>query len=169
MLSKSNNFISTFIKIWYTVKSRALARITIQGIKSSGGCYKRSQSRSQSGSKSRSQSGSKSGSKSGSQSEFLPTSFMDGRGLVKKDSKRERRMIFYAMQYLPNHIQGMLLFGRSNTLIPTGEGRLFPPITTGPPNVFHIPASMNYVMYARLRRRRRAWNKRRAYNIWQKE
>ena len=36
----------------------------------------------------------------------------------------------------------MLLFGRSNTLIPTGEGRLFPPITTGTPNVFHLPASL---------------------------
>ena len=26
--------------------------------------------------------------------------------------------------------------------IPTGEGRLSPPITTGTPNVFHLPASL---------------------------
>ena len=26
--------------------------------------------------------------------------------------------------------------------IPTGEGRLSPPITTGPLNVFHLPASL---------------------------
>ena len=30
------------------------------------------------------------------------------------------------------------IFGRS--VNPTGEGRLSPPITTGTPNVFHLPA-----------------------------
>ena len=35
------------------------------------------------------------------------------------------------------------IFGRSVNPIPTGEGRLFPPITAGTPNVFHLPASLN--------------------------
>ena len=30
--------------------------------------------------------------------------------------------------------------------IQTGEGRLSPPITTGPPNVFHLPASLNDIL-----------------------
>ena len=34
------------------------------------------------------------------------------------------------------------MFGRSVNPIPTGEGRLSPPITTGTPNVFHLPASL---------------------------
>ena len=36
------------------------------------------------------------------------------------------------------------IFGRSVNPIPTGEGRLFPPNTTGTPNVFHLPASLIY-------------------------
>ena len=32
------------------------------------------------------------------------------------------------------------IFGRSVNPILTGEGRLSPPITTGTPNVFHLPA-----------------------------
>ena len=35
------------------------------------------------------------------------------------------------------------IFGRSVNPIPIGEGRLSPPITTGTPNVFHLPASLN--------------------------
>ena len=35
------------------------------------------------------------------------------------------------------------IFGRSVNPIPTGEGRLSPPITTGTPNVFHLPASLS--------------------------
>ena len=38
------------------------------------------------------------------------------------------------------------IFGRSVNPIPTGEGRLSPTITTGTPNVFHLPASLNYVL-----------------------
>ena len=34
------------------------------------------------------------------------------------------------------------IFGRSVNPIPTGEGRLSPPITTGTPNIFHLPASL---------------------------
>ena len=34
------------------------------------------------------------------------------------------------------------IFCRSVNPIRTGEGRLSPPITTGPPNVFHLPASL---------------------------
>ena len=34
------------------------------------------------------------------------------------------------------------IFGRSNNPIPTGEGRLCPPITTGTPNNFQLPASL---------------------------
>ena len=34
------------------------------------------------------------------------------------------------------------IFGRSVNPIPTGEGRLSPPITTGTPNVFQLPASL---------------------------
>ena len=34
------------------------------------------------------------------------------------------------------------IFGRSVNPIWTGEGRLSPPITTGPLNVFHLPASL---------------------------
>ena len=34
------------------------------------------------------------------------------------------------------------IFGRSVNPIPTGEGRLFPPITTGTPNVFHLPSPL---------------------------
>ena len=33
-------------------------------------------------------------------------------------------------------------FGRSVNPIPTGEDRLSTPITTGTPNVFHLPASL---------------------------
>ena len=32
------------------------------------------------------------------------------------------------------------IFGRSVNPIPTGEGRLSPPVTAGTPNVFHLPA-----------------------------
>ena len=35
------------------------------------------------------------------------------------------------------------IFGTSVNPIPTGEGRLSPPITTGTPNVFHLPASLS--------------------------
>ena len=35
-----------------------------------------------------------------------------------------------------------LIFGRSVNPIPTGEGRLSPPITTGTSKVFHLPASL---------------------------
>ena len=37
---------------------------------------------------------------------------------------------------------GPPIFSRSVNPIRTGEGRLSPPITTGPPNVFHLPASL---------------------------
>ena len=37
------------------------------------------------------------------------------------------------------------IFGRSVNPIPTGEGRLYPPITTGIPNVFHLPASLQLI------------------------
>ena len=33
------------------------------------------------------------------------------------------------------------------TLFKLGEGRLSPPITTGPPNVFHLPASLTYYLH----------------------
>ena len=36
------------------------------------------------------------------------------------------------------------IFGRSVNPSSTGEGRLTPPITTGTPNVFHLPASLIY-------------------------
>ena len=36
----------------------------------------------------------------------------------------------------------LYIFGRSVNPIPTREGRLSPPITTGTPNVFHLPASL---------------------------
>ena len=34
------------------------------------------------------------------------------------------------------------IFGKSVNPIPTGQGRLSPPITTGTPNLFHLPASL---------------------------
>ena len=37
------------------------------------------------------------------------------------------------------------IFGRSVTPIPTEEGRLSPHITTGTPNVFHHPASLQNI------------------------
>ena len=37
------------------------------------------------------------------------------------------------------------IFGRSANPIPTGKGRLSPPITTGTPNVFHLPASLKMI------------------------
>ena len=39
---------------------------------------------------------------------------------------------------------GPPIFGRSVNPIPTEEGRLSPPITTGTPNVFHLSASLTY-------------------------
>ena len=36
------------------------------------------------------------------------------------------------------------IFGRSVNPIRTGEGRLSPPITTGPLNIFHLPASLKF-------------------------
>ena len=42
----------------------------------------------------------------------------------------------------PGGPQDPPIFGRLVNPIPTGEGRLFPPITTGTPNVFHLPASV---------------------------
>ena len=41
------------------------------------------------------------------------------------------------------------IFGRSVNPIPTGEGRLSPPITIGTPNVFHLPASLNRIVWNR--------------------
>ena len=38
-----------------------------------------------------------------------------------------------------------LIFGRSVNPISTGEGRLSPPITTGTPNVFHLPESLSSI------------------------
>ena len=38
---------------------------------------------------------------------------------------------------------GPPIFDRSVNPIPTGEGRLSPPNTTGTPNVFHLPASLH--------------------------
>ena len=37
------------------------------------------------------------------------------------------------------------IFGRSVNPIQTGEGRLSPPITTGTPNVFHLPAPLHVI------------------------
>ena len=37
---------------------------------------------------------------------------------------------------------GAGVIGRIVNPVPTGEGRLSPPITTGTPNVFHLPASL---------------------------
>ena len=37
------------------------------------------------------------------------------------------------------------IFGRSVNPIPTKEGRLPPPITTGTPNVFHLQASLDKI------------------------
>ena len=37
------------------------------------------------------------------------------------------------------------IFGRSFNPIPTGEGRLSPPNTSGTPNVFHLPASLGII------------------------
>ena len=42
------------------------------------------------------------------------------------------------------------LFGRSVNPIPTGEGRLSLPITTGTPNVFHLPASLDLILWVSL-------------------
>ena len=36
------------------------------------------------------------------------------------------------------------IFGRSANPISTGEGRLSPPITTGPSNIFHLLASLQW-------------------------
>ena len=41
---------------------------------------------------------------------------------------------------------GPPIFGRSVNPIPIGEGRLSPPITTGTPNVFHLPASLQWYL-----------------------
>ena len=38
------------------------------------------------------------------------------------------------------------IFVRSFNPIGTGEGRLSPPMTTGTPNVFHLPASLTSSM-----------------------
>ena len=35
------------------------------------------------------------------------------------------------------------IVGRPVNPIPTGEGRLSPPVTPGTPNVFHLPASLH--------------------------
>ena len=40
------------------------------------------------------------------------------------------------------------IFGRSVNPIPTGKGRLSPPITTGTPNDFHLPASLWWLHHA---------------------
>ena len=37
---------------------------------------------------------------------------------------------------------GPPIYGRSVNPFPTGEGRLSQPITTGTPNVFHLPAAL---------------------------
>ena len=59
-------------------------------------------------------------------------------------------LLFKCFNYLsvmpdPGGARGPLaspIFGGSVNPIPTGEGRLSPPITTGTPNVFHLPASL---------------------------
>ena len=38
------------------------------------------------------------------------------------------------------------IFCRSVNPIRTGEGRLSPPITIAPPHVFHLPASLDYLV-----------------------
>ena len=39
------------------------------------------------------------------------------------------------------------IFGRSVNPIPTGEGRSSPPIATGTPNVFHLPALLSVDLF----------------------
>ena len=48
------------------------------------------------------------------------------------------------------------IFGRSVNPIPTGEGRLSPPITTG--NVFHLPASLQIIPHFKRNSWYRFWN-----------
>ena len=48
------------------------------------------------------------------------------------------------------------VFGRIVNPIPTGEGRLSPPITTGTPNVFHLPASL-YLSKNSKKSKRKEW------------
>ena len=60
------------------------------------------------------------------------------------------------------------IFGRSVNPIRTGEGRLSPPITTGPLNVFHLPASLNYKVEIReIRVKIPTWG--RGYQKWPKK
>ena len=42
------------------------------------------------------------------------------------------------------------IFFRSFNPIGTGEGKLSPPITTGTPNVFHLPAALTDTLYGIL-------------------
>ena len=54
-------------------------------------------------------------------------------------------LIYKAVMLEPGGPGGPLappIFCRTVNPIRTGEGRLSPPITTGPPNVFHLPASL---------------------------
>ena len=46
------------------------------------------------------------------------------------------------MPGVPGRPLASQIFDRSVNPIPTGEGRLSPHITTGTPNVFHLPASL---------------------------
>ena len=41
----------------------------------------------------------------------------------------------------------LTIFGRSVNPVPTGEGRLSPPIPNSNPNVFHLPASLNSIRF----------------------
>ena len=41
---------------------------------------------------------------------------------------------------------GLPISGRSVNPIPTGDEKLSPPITTGTPNFFHLPASLKCVI-----------------------
>ena len=74
--------------------------------------------------------------------------------LSKKDCEGVTNQFWAAVMPEPGGPGGPLvpppIFGRSVNPIPTGEGILSPPITTGTPHVFHLPASLTYKDGCRL-------------------
>ena len=65
---------------------------------------------------------------------------------ISVSSLKQRKEILWSVMPKPGGPGGPLappIFDRLVNPIPTGKGRLCPPITTGTPNVFHLPASLS--------------------------
>ena len=65
--------------------------------------------------------------------------------MIPKDIKKQKKPDDFKTKLKGCNAGTGPMFGRSLKPIPTGEGRLSPPITTETPNVFYPPALLGWI------------------------